>query len=416
MRWLLVLFSTVLLLPACSRDKSPSQAENPKRQKEVAAQAVQPSDPSDAAANELFESWNHEFEENKAQWQQKGMMEMSSDERQAHFEAYPGVDFAEKLVQLADKHPDLPIAEKAWRLALKHARGESKHRAAEEVLKIAIAGHESSSTEDFEFLMKYSTGAAQKKAMELILDQADKESDPEASLKIIEKVATSPQGLVITDGVILMNGDPEVRNQAVQQIWDLAIANAQSDIAVRCLCLVFQNGSEEMKKDAFEILLKDHPALPQSMEIISSLGNVITAESKAMIEQAIKSPDKNAQANAMITLSNFYSKKERRSLFYETDPPELQWVGEDRLAYVKSKIEPAEFKRVENFLSDFIEGATADTDTTVLAAAKKRLFEIQHLSIGKQAPEILGKDLDGVEFKFSDYRGQVVLLDFWGDW
>ncbi len=36
--------------------------------------------------------------------------------------------------------------------------------------------------------------------------------------------------------------------------------------------------------------------------------------------------------------------------------------------------------------------------------------------IGAEAPEISGKDLDGKEFKLTDYRGKVVLLDFWGNW
>lgn len=38
------------------------------------------------------------------------------------------------------------------------------------------------------------------------------------------------------------------------------------------------------------------------------------------------------------------------------------------------------------------------------------------VAIGQSAPEISGKDLDGVAFKLSDYRGKVVMLDFWGDW
>ena len=38
------------------------------------------------------------------------------------------------------------------------------------------------------------------------------------------------------------------------------------------------------------------------------------------------------------------------------------------------------------------------------------------LDVGKRAPEISGKDLDGKTFKLSDYRGKVVVLDFWAHW
>ena len=37
-------------------------------------------------------------------------------------------------------------------------------------------------------------------------------------------------------------------------------------------------------------------------------------------------------------------------------------------------------------------------------------------SIGQMAPQISGEDVDGVAFKLSDYRGKVVVLDFWGFW
>jgi hypothetical protein len=36
--------------------------------------------------------------------------------------------------------------------------------------------------------------------------------------------------------------------------------------------------------------------------------------------------------------------------------------------------------------------------------------------IGQPAPEIVGDDLDGVPFRLSEYRGKVVVLDFWGHW
>jgi len=37
-------------------------------------------------------------------------------------------------------------------------------------------------------------------------------------------------------------------------------------------------------------------------------------------------------------------------------------------------------------------------------------------AIGNLAPEFTAKDADGVSFKLSDYRGKVVVLDFWGYW
>ena len=43
------------------------------------------------------------------------------------------------------------------------------------------------------------------------------------------------------------------------------------------------------------------------------------------------------------------------------------------------------------------------------------LFDMRHLSIGKAAPEIEGTDQEGKPFKLSDYRGKVVLLDFWSE-
>ena len=38
------------------------------------------------------------------------------------------------------------------------------------------------------------------------------------------------------------------------------------------------------------------------------------------------------------------------------------------------------------------------------------------LEQGQTAPEIKGKDVKGKPMKLSDYRGKVVVLDFFGDW
>lgn len=62
---------------------------------------------------------------------------------------------------------------------------------------------------------------------------------------------------------------------------------------------------------------------------------------------------------------------------------------------------------------EFAEVAKGNSTIGRLATAK--LFAAR-IKVGKPAPEITGVDLDDVEFKLSDYRGKVVMIDFWGDW
>ncbi|MDP6957832.1 MAG: redoxin domain-containing protein [Planctomycetota bacterium] len=61
-------------------------------------------------------------------------------------------------------------------------------------------------------------------------------------------------------------------------------------------------------------------------------------------------------------------------------------------------------------------GKVSTRKGTLGSVVKAELFEANNLVVGKMAPDIVGKDLDGVEFKLSDYRGKVVFLDFWGNW
>ncbi|MFT4512122.1 MAG: hypothetical protein ACI89X_000963 [Planctomycetota bacterium] len=43
-------------------------------------------------------------------------------------------------------------------------------------------------------------------------------------------------------------------------------------------------------------------------------------------------------------------------------------------------------------------------------------FKAEKLQTGLVAPNIVGEDIDGVKFQLEDYRGKVVVLDFWGFW
>jgi hypothetical protein len=72
--------------------------------------------------------------------------------------------------------------------------------------------------------------------------------------------------------------------------------------------------------------------------------------------------------------------------------------------------------KTEQAVADLMLVKELTTDADLLDEAKEALAEVQKLAIGTAAPEIDGIDVDGVKFKLSDYRGKVVLLDFWGFW
>ncbi len=48
--------------------------------------------------------------------------------------------------------------------------------------------------------------------------------------------------------------------------------------------------------------------------------------------------------------------------------------------------------------------------------ASIELYECQHLTAGKVAPEIEGEDIEGHKLRLSDYRGKVVVVSFWASW
>jgi len=60
--------------------------------------------------------------------------------------------------------------------------------------------------------------------------------------------------------------------------------------------------------------------------------------------------------------------------------------------------------------------AFGDGRITLGQLAGRELFEMRYLQPGKVAPDIVGEDIDGKPMKLRDFRGKVVLLDFWGFW
>lgn len=64
-------------------------------------------------------------------------------------------------------------------------------------------------------------------------------------------------------------------------------------------------------------------------------------------------------------------------------------------------------------LYDRLEKEFAETEAGMKARTKRMQGQTE---VGKEAPEFVGKTIDGFEFKLSEYRGKVVMLDFYGFW
>lgn len=90
-------------------------------------------------------------------------------------------------------------------------------------------------------------------------------------------------------------------------------------------------------------------------------------------------------------------------------------VALDRAKGIEAKMMQAVGERLlERVVADY--GDVEGRRRTLGKSAAAQLFELRQLQIGMIVPEIEGVGIDQQPMKLSDYRGKVVLLDFWGDW
>jgi hypothetical protein len=137
-----------------------------------------------------------------------------------------------------------------------------------------------------------------------------------------------------------------------------------------------------------------------------------------------KNPDRVARGRACFGLARFFRQKAAlaRTVQNATASQETELAADFGQAYVK-ELKDIDPSQIDMFAEQYCERTLADfadikyyADKTLGDAAKGTLFELRYLMIGKVAPEIAGEDVDGTKFRLSEYRGKVVLLDFWGNW
>src|SRR6266851_5123071 len=108
-----------------------------------------------------------------------------------------------------------------------------------------------------------------------------------------------------------------------------------------------------------------------------------------------------------------WAEKHLRKLREKNSDENVKTNAKFGLALVLENKDEASQPEAEKLFQSFID----DSQKIQFAdRAKKELEEMKVRGIGKPAPEIAGNDLDDKEFKLADYKGKVVLIDFWGFW
>jgi len=162
---------------------------------------------------------------------------------------------------------------------------------------------------------------------------------------------------------------------------------------------------------------------------MGDLCNMFSQKEPAMLEKlCAKSPHLEVRGRACYAMAEGLKNDIQTAGYLEgKSEQELggmkEYLGEEKLAKLQKLDVAATQKEMEKIydrvLTEFADiklNAGTKRETTLGKQASGALHELRDLAVGKTTPEIEGVDLDSVAFKLSDYRGKVVLLDFWGNW
>jgi hypothetical protein len=197
-------------------------------------------------------------------------------------------------------------------------------------------------------------------------------------------------------------GFQALRSEFIDRFLALAEKHPEDKEALLALFFVLHPDTESGARQldtAVRLILKDHITSDRLTEppILQMIEDSPAGE-KLLRGVMAKSPHHAMQAQACLSLALIL--KERAA----PRPPAAR--PPEQAATLTRQAEEL-FERVVTKYADVEE---------VAVKAKAELFEVRHLAVGKTAPDIKGKDSDGREFQLSDYRGKVVVLDFWAEW
>jgi hypothetical protein len=187
-------------------------------------------------------------------------------------------------------------------------------------------------------------------------------------------------------------------NKYAGQMLEIAEKNPNDPVAVdACLWVVQQGMDGPMTEKAWEVLTAR--ADGKNLKDPCRFAGFSASPSAEKFLRAVlaKNPDRTTKAAACLSLAELLVQRSEQAQTNDS----LRMSMEAEALYARIIKEFADVRH---------------RGRPMLDAAKGGLNEIRLLGIGKLAPDIAGEDTDGKKFKLSDYRGKVVLLDFWGNW
>jgi hypothetical protein len=183
-------------------------------------------------------------------------------------------------------------------------------------------------------------------------------------------------------------------------------------------------GRDVARPRAFAILRRDHIRGEKLGPLCERISYGLCAEYEPFLREVLeKNPHKDVRAQACLALAHFLNNRSLKLDLVLGDAKLARefadLYGKDYLDGLRRRDRAKAAGEAEALLvratRDYGDVKLPDGET-VAEKAGPELFGIRHLSVGKQAPDIEGADQDGVRFKLSDYRGKVVLLDFWSEY
>lgn len=196
------------------------------------------------------------------------------------------------------------------------------------------------------------------------------------------------------------------------------------DVLDAYIWLLQMNAPQAAKNRAVEGLGKANLDDPRLANVAGTLSrNYSPATTKLLRSMVGQSKNKAVQASAALALGqNLKNRAGIAQGLKDKSAAEIKsyesFYGVDAIHEMQST-DPAQYVAEAEKLLDRVvkEFPTEKGPRDLLAkSAKAELFEMRNLAIGKAVPDIEQEDMDGVKFKLSDYRGKVVVIDFWGHW